>query len=287
MYADRAETLVLGKAAADALRATGKRGIAIAVTALSNRMFTEPIDPEQDRISSPKDDEWNRKLLEILEEGRLEDVSQLAREFIIQANGDQKMKAIWWLAAVMGQHNRYEGQVFDYQPIWGTGAAIVGLTPSAKAAADPEFDEEDVELYAGDRNVLAPAGAATAEGVAAGSADAAARSVERGRGPDAAAATVRSEAAPAPVGAYPHARRVGNLLFLSGVGPRRAGSNAIPGGPVRDAEGRRLDYDIEAQTRAVIDNVRRILEAAGSSLEDVLDVTVFLIDMDRDFETFN
>ena len=89
------------------------------------------------------------------------------------------------------------------------------------------------------------------------------------------------------MGAYPHARRVGDLLFLSGVGPRQPGTNAIPGGPVRDAEGRPLDYDVAAQTRAVIENVRRILEAAGSRLEDVLDVTVFLIDMDRDFAAYN
>jgi 2-aminophenol/2-amino-5-chlorophenol 1,6-dioxygenase alpha subunit len=282
MYSDRAETLVLGKAAADALRATGRRAIAIAVTALSNRMFTEPIDPKQDRISSLKDDEWNRKLLEILGEGRLEDVSQLAREFSLQANGDQKMKAIWWLAAVMGQHNRYEGHVFDYQPIWGTGGAIVGLTPSLKAAADPEFDEEAVETYAGDRSVLA-----SAEG-----AEKAGPTPESARATTAAPTTTRSErvvtnTAPKPVGAYPHARRVGELLFMSGVGPRQADTDTIPGGPVRDANGHPLHYDIEAQTRATIENVRRVLEAAGSSLDHVLDVTVFLIDMDRDFGSFN
>ncbi|UCE04237.1 MAG: RidA family protein [Candidatus Latescibacterota bacterium] len=98
---------------------------------------------------------------------------------------------------------------------------------------------------------------------------------------------VHSEAAPAPVGAYPHARRVGNLLYLSGIGPRQVGSNEIPGGPVRDKEGKALDYDVEAQTRAVIENVRTILEDASSSLQHVLDVTVFLVDMARDFETFN
>jgi len=75
MYADRAETLVLGKAAADALRATGKKAVAIAVSLLSARLFTHEIDPMEDRISSLKDDEWNRKLLELLGEGRLEDVS--------------------------------------------------------------------------------------------------------------------------------------------------------------------------------------------------------------------
>jgi 2-aminomuconate deaminase len=93
--------------------------------------------------------------------------------------------------------------------------------------------------------------------------------------------------APAPVGAYPHARRFGDLLFLSGVGPRQPGTNAIPGGPIRDAEGRPLPYDVAAQTRATIENVRRILLAAGSTMEDILDVTVFLVDMDRDFAAYN
>lgn len=89
------------------------------------------------------------------------------------------------------------------------------------------------------------------------------------------------------MGAYPHARRVGELLYLSGVGPRQAGTDAIPGGPIRDGDGQPLDYDIRAQTRAVIENVRKILEASGSSLDRVLDVTSFLVDMDRDFAGYN
>jgi len=275
MYADRAETLVLGKAARDAIRKSGRRAAAVAVTAFSNRLFTRPIDPARDHISSRKDDEWNRKMLEILGEGRLEDAAQHAREFTAQANADQKMKALWWLGALMGQHNGYEGRVYDYQAVWGTGAAIVGLTPSARKAADPEFDEEDVEAFAGDRNVLA------AEGGAALQAPPAAPAVP------AAAAVVRTDAAPAPVGAYPHARRVGDLLYLSGIGPRQPRTDAIPGGPVCDAEGNPLPYDAAAQTEAVIANVRAILEAAGSSLEKVLDVQVFLIDMQRDFPAFN
>ncbi|MGE3973628.1 MAG: RidA family protein [Bdellovibrionales bacterium] len=96
-----------------------------------------------------------------------------------------------------------------------------------------------------------------------------------------------SSKAPKPVGAYPHARKVGNLLFLSGVGPRQPETNAIPGGPVRDAQGNIQKYDVELQTRAVIENIKRILEESGSSLEKVFDVTVYLIDMDRDFATFN
>ena len=98
---------------------------------------------------------------------------------------------------------------------------------------------------------------------------------------------VRTDKAPKPVGAYPHARRVGDLLFVSGMGPRQPGTDVIPGGPIRDAEGRPAAYDVAAQTAAVIGNVRAVLEAAGSRLEDVVDVTVFLVDMQRDFASFN
>jgi 2-aminomuconate deaminase len=94
-------------------------------------------------------------------------------------------------------------------------------------------------------------------------------------------------AAPRPVGAYPHARRVGELIYLSGIGPRDPATDAVPGGPIRDAAGQRLDYDITAQTEAVIANVRLVLEAAGSSLDRVVDVTAFLVDMDRDFAGYN
>jgi 2-aminomuconate deaminase len=97
---------------------------------------------------------------------------------------------------------------------------------------------------------------------------------------------VRTENAPAPVGAYPHARRVGNLLFLSGVGPRQPGSNAIPGN-VHDADGRVVDYDIEAQCRQVFANVRAVLEASGAAWTDLIDITVFLTDMQRDFASYN
>ncbi|EIM02786.1 RidA family protein [Rhodanobacter denitrificans] len=98
--------------------------------------------------------------------------------------------------------------------------------------------------------------------------------------------SIRTDAAPAPVGAYPHARHVGNLLFLSGVGPRQPGSNAIPGN-VHDADGRLAGYDIEAQCRQVFANVRAVLEASGARWEDLVDVTVFLTDMQRDFAAYN
>jgi 2-aminomuconate deaminase len=92
--------------------------------------------------------------------------------------------------------------------------------------------------------------------------------------------------APKAVGHYPHARRVGDLLFLSGIGPRDPASNGIPGN-VNDAEGRLIAYDIAAQTRAVFANVRAVLEASGARWEDLVDVTVYLTDMARDFKIYN
>ena len=97
---------------------------------------------------------------------------------------------------------------------------------------------------------------------------------------------IRADQAPKPVGAYPHARRVGNLLFLSGIGPRDAASNAIIGN-VYDVDGRLVSYDIEAQCRSVFANVRKVLEASGARWQDLVDVTVFLTDMTRDFAAYN
>jgi 2-aminomuconate deaminase len=97
---------------------------------------------------------------------------------------------------------------------------------------------------------------------------------------------IRTDKAPIPVGTYPHARRVGDLLFLSGVGPRQPGSNAIPGN-VHDADGQLVDYDIEAQCRQVFANVRAVLEASGAAWTDLVDVTVCLTDMQRDFAAYN
>ena len=97
---------------------------------------------------------------------------------------------------------------------------------------------------------------------------------------------IHSSKAPEPVGLYPHARRVGELLFLSGVGPRRRGSKDIPGVTL-DASGKIVSYDIEIQCRSVFDNVRWILEDAGSTWDKLVDVTVFLTDMQRDFPAYN
>ena len=92
---------------------------------------------------------------------------------------------------------------------------------------------------------------------------------------------------PSAVGAYPHLQRVGDLIFVSGMGPRQPETNEIPGGPIKDESGNPLDYDIKAQTHAVINNIRVILEEYGSGLESVIDVLVFLIDMERDFSGYN
>jgi 2-aminomuconate deaminase len=95
-----------------------------------------------------------------------------------------------------------------------------------------------------------------------------------------------SNRAPEPVGLYPHARRVGELLFLSGVGPRERGTKTIPGVKLND-EGEIVSYDIEKQCRSVFQNVRYILEDAGSSWDNIVDVTVFLTNIEADFASYN
>lgn len=97
---------------------------------------------------------------------------------------------------------------------------------------------------------------------------------------------IDSSKAPEPVGAYPHARQVGNLLFLSGVGPRERGTKKIPGVELNEV-GEIISYDIAAQCHSVFKNVRTIVEEAGSAWENIVDVTVFLTDMKADFKTYN
>jgi 2-aminophenol/2-amino-5-chlorophenol 1,6-dioxygenase alpha subunit len=270
IYAEREETRALGYAARAAIEAYGKKTIVVVVTNLSNRYEVGDIDPAQDRILSQKDDEWNRKILEMLGEGRLEDVAQVARDFAREANADMGFKAIWWLGAVMGEHNKYDGKVWEYQPVWGTGSAIVELTPNERKQIDweKEFDEGPVATFAD----TTPSGTGLETHNVLAEAPDAHRASELSSQSD----VIRTERAPKPVGPYPHARRVGNFLFLSGIGPRKPGTGEVPG-----------MNDIEIQTRAAIENVRAILEDAGSSLEKVLDVTVYLTDMKRDFERFN
>ncbi|MBA2249288.1 MAG: RidA family protein [Chitinophagaceae bacterium] len=95
-----------------------------------------------------------------------------------------------------------------------------------------------------------------------------------------------SSNAATPLGAYPHARRVGNLLFLSGIGSRDVKDNSIPGLAL-DSNGNKIKYDIEAECHQVFANVKAVLEAAGSSWDKIVDVTVFLTNMKADFEKYN
>ena len=97
---------------------------------------------------------------------------------------------------------------------------------------------------------------------------------------------ITSENAPEPVGSYPHARKVGNLLFLSGVGPREKGKKEIPGVTLDEKE-KIISYDIEAQCHSVFANVKAILEDSESSWDQLVDVTVFLTNMKDDFKTYN
>ena len=97
---------------------------------------------------------------------------------------------------------------------------------------------------------------------------------------------IKTDKAAKPLGAYPHARKVGNLLFLSGIGPRNAADNIIPG-LVQDENGNIISYDIEAECRSVFANVKAVLEASGSSWDKIVDVTVFLTNMKKDFPVYN
>jgi 2-aminomuconate deaminase len=282
VYSNRSETTVLAKACLDVIKNTGRKAVAVTAMSLSNRMFTEDIDPKDDKIHSLKDDEWNRKILEFLSEGRLEDVSQLSRTIHRQIRVQKVVtfKPMWWLSAMNENRNNLTGEVLAYEAIHGAGGAVVHLNPTPSGVGDKEYDEDNVEVFGGERGVLD-----TAEEVDT--------PVEKSSSgpklwePTDAEGSVNTDAAPKPVGAYPHARRVGDMLYLSGVGPRQPGTNSIPGGPIHDENGKPCDYDIKAQTQAVIDNISRILEEAGSSLDKVLDVTSFLVDMDRDFQGYN
>lgn len=97
---------------------------------------------------------------------------------------------------------------------------------------------------------------------------------------------INTGSAAAPLGAYPHARKAGNLLFLSGIGSRNAKDNSIPG-LVQDKDGNIVSYDIEAECHSVFANVKAILEASGSKWNNIIDVTVFLTNMKKDFPVYN
>jgi 2-aminomuconate deaminase len=288
VYSNRSETTVLAKACLDVIKRTGRKAVAVTAMSLSNRMFTENIEPKDDRIHSLKDDEWNRKILEFLSEGRLEDVSQLSRTIHKQIRVQKVVtfKPMWWLSAMNENRNNLTGEVLAYEALHGAGGAVIHLNPTPSGLGEKEYDEDDVEVFSGERGVLDSDNSIQNTDSKIG------ESNQSNLGPELwdpteAEGSVNTDSAPKPVGAYPHARKVGDLIYLSGVGPRQPGTNEIPGGPIHDENGVAQEYDIKAQTKAVIDNISRILEEAGSSIEKVLDVTSFLIDMDRDFQGYN
>jgi 2-aminomuconate deaminase len=289
MYANRSETTVLAKACLDVIKQQGRRAVAITAMSLSNRMFTDFIEPSEDKIHSLKDDEWNQKILEFLKLGRLEDVGQLSRTIQRQIRVQKVVafKPMWWLSAMNGNRNDLTGEVLAYEAIHGAGGAVVSLDPTPSGVGDKEYDEDDVEYYQGERGVLD-----TADEEDQDEHEGPSNRPPSNQGPElweptSAEGSVNTDEAPKPVGAYPHARKVGDMLFLSGVGPRQPGTNAIPGGPIHDEDGEPLDYDIRAQTHAVVNNVKRIVEEAGARMDQVVDVTTFLVDMKRDFQGYN
>ncbi len=158
VYSDRAETVVLAKSSLDTLKKQGKKAVVVLVSSLSNRYLEEPLDFDKpERIHSQKDQEWNLKFLEFLSQGRLEDASQLSRQFHREARVTKKVvafKPYWWLSTMMGETNSLKGDVMAYEPVHGTGAAVVSFTPTDEAGGGLEFDEEGAEFYKGNRNVL-------------------------------------------------------------------------------------------------------------------------------------
>ena len=310
MYAEKQETLSIGQAAMRALEKYGKRTAVVVVSGLSSRFETREINPAEDRLSSAKDDEWNRKVLDLFGEGRLEDVSEIAREYSRQANADMGFKGIWWLNGLTGKTNDFEGRVFDYQPVWGTGAALVGLYPTRPLGSLPDWVNDEADLVerlsvsttrastvgadaqqaSGARMAMAARGLRGDGGEAPSPHAMAAAVSPRGQSPTAntpaQGAMIASSKAPPPVGPYPHARREGDFIFLSGCGPRKPGTKDIPGVKLND-KGEVVSYDVEVQTRSVMENIIAILEASGAGLSDVIDVQVYLTDMKKDFATFN
>lgn len=249
MYAEKLECMRTGRAGAAALARYGKKTVVVLVSNLSNRNHIKDIDPAKDFISSNKDDEWNQKMLELLSEGRFQDTAECAREAAREANGDLGYRGLWWLYGLLGESNNFKGKVFAYAPVWGAGGIVAGLYPTKPVPVPYDVEPE-----------------------------------QAAKGKDAAA--VETKKAPDPVGPYPHARREGDMIFVSGIGPRKPGTNEIPGA-VFDKDGNEVSHDIDVQARSCLDNIKIVLEEAGSSLDDVVDVQVFLTDMKNDFQRFN
>ena len=227
MYANRSETTVLAKSCLDVIKKQGRRAVAITAMSLSNRMFTDFIQPEEDKIHSLKDDEWNQKILEFLTEGRLEDVGQLSRTIHRQIRVQKVVafKPMWWLSAMNGNRNDLSGRVLAYEAIHGAGCAVVHVDPTPSGVGDKEYDEDDVEYFHGERGVLDSGTDIKIDELQTSGQKESQQSEapqEQAGGPALwnptdAEGSVNTDSAPKPVGAYPHARKVGNMLFLSGV----------------------------------------------------------------------
>ena len=296
MYSEKEENIKIGQAAARALARHGKKSVAVVVSNLSNRFEIKEIDPSADKISSLKDDEWNRKILDMFADGDIEDVSQSTREFARQANADMGFRGLWWLNGLCGETNDFKGNIFDYQPVWGTGSALIGLYPEQEIQAK-SFEEclaaqnseeasqadlvNDVANREGKDNGLQgkvrfKSAEIISEESPSKETSLAASAFEK----------ISSSNAPEPVGAYPHARKQGSFLFLSGVGPRKRATKEIPGVSFNN-KGEVIGYDIVLQTKSVIENIETILNDSGCGLKDIVDVQVFLTDMKKDFKKFN
>lgn len=248
IYADKTECQSIGESCQKAISDYNKTVSVVVVSSLSNRFFTHDINPEQDKISSAKDNEWNQKVLNLFENGSLDELSEIARDFAREGNADMGFKSIWWLQGLLGQKQKLNGNVFDYQPVWGTGAALIGLYPE-KSLGPKEVSVKDTAQGTQSTNIIS------------------------------------QEAADA-VGPYPHAKKVGDLIFLSGIGPRCKSEKEIPG--LNPHELKIADrYDIVTQTHHVIKNLKHILKASKSSLDKIIDIQVYLLDMKNHFHDFN
>lgn len=249
IYSDKKENLSIGQALRQALQKQNKKAAVVLISNLSNQFFPQEIDPHTDHIFSKTDDQWNQKILEKLKAGAIADLVDELETSNGQANLDMGFKGLWWLAGLGGINNRYAGQIFDYQAVWGSGAALVGLYPQTQLENDIATQKDPLNMTKTSINYI-------------------------------------STRAPIAVGPYPHARREGDLLFLSGIGPREKGSTAIPGLNL-DVNGNILSHDIVIQTHSVFRNIKYILEDCGSSLDQVIDCQVFLTHMKEDFAKFN
>ncbi len=124
VYADKEDSMALGESMGEALRESGKTAVVIFSTALSHRFMTEEIQSTDDRIASEQDDEWNRKMLDLIQLGKNQDAMDLVEDFAQKANPEMMFKGFYWLMGVLGTPN-VPGELLAYGPVWGTGNAVV------------------------------------------------------------------------------------------------------------------------------------------------------------------